>query len=45
MVRLHWRSEKAMIASCPIRFWTDELHVEASAALDVWRAVQSEGDA
>jgi hypothetical protein len=46
VVRLHWRSEKTMIASCPIRFWTyDDLYVEASAALDVWRAVRSEGNA
>jgi hypothetical protein len=41
--RLHWRSEKTMIASCSIRFWTyDDLYVEASAALDVWRALRSE---
>ena len=41
--RLHWRSEKTMIASCPIRFWTyDDLYVETSAALDVWRALRSE---
>jgi antiviral defense system Shedu protein SduA len=41
--RLHWRSEKTTIASSTIRFWTyDELHLQASAALDVWRALRAE---
>jgi Shedu protein SduA, C-terminal len=44
VARLHWRSEKTMIASCHILFWTyDDFHVQASAALDVWRALRSEG--
>jgi Domain of unknown function (DUF4263) len=42
--RLHWRSEKTMIASCSIRFWTyDDLYVQASAALDVWRSLRATG--
>jgi hypothetical protein len=41
--RLHWRSENTMIASCSIRFWAyDDLYVETSAALDVWRTLRSE---
>jgi hypothetical protein len=35
--RLHWRSTKTMIASCPIYVWTyDDLCAQAKATLDFW---------
>jgi hypothetical protein len=37
--RLHWRSEKTLMASCPIRFWTyDDLHQNCSDTLSAFRA-------
>jgi hypothetical protein len=39
--RLHWRSEKTLMASCPIRFWTyDDLHENCSDTLSAFRAVK-----
>lgn len=36
--RLHWRSEKTLMASCPIRFWTyDDLHQNCSDTLSAFR--------
>ena len=36
--RLHWRSTKTMIASCPVHFWTyDDLYIQAVGSLDIWR--------
>jgi hypothetical protein len=38
--RLHWRSEKTTIASCPIRFWTyDDFYDEAFAVLEIFLSV------
>ena len=40
--RLHWRSTKTSIASCPIHFWTyDDLYIQAVGSLDVWRDLQT----
>jgi hypothetical protein len=36
--RLHWRSSKTTIASCPIHFWTyDDLYLQTSISLDLLR--------
>ena len=36
--RLHWRSTKTTIASCPVHFWTyDDLYIQAAASMDIWR--------
>ncbi len=40
--RLHWRSEKTLIASSPIRFWTyDDLHQNCSDTLSPFRAFKA----
>ena len=40
--RLHWRSTKTMIASCPVCIWTyDDLYIQAVGALDIWRDLQA----
>ena len=38
--RLHWRSEKTTIASCPIKFWTyDDFYDEAFAVLEIFLSI------
>ncbi len=40
--RLSWRHTKTLIAASPVYFWTyDDFYIQASAALDVWRDINT----
>ena len=40
--RLHWRSAKTTIASCPVHFRTyDDLYVQSAASIDIWRDLRA----